>query len=58
MKISYIILTWNSEKFIENCINSILSIKKIENNIIVIDNGSKDDTRKLLEKYETKKFNA
>ena len=54
MKISYIILTWNSEKFIENCINSILSIKEIENNIIVIDNGSKDDTRKLLEKYETK----
>ena len=50
MKISYIILTWNSEKFIENCINSILSIKEIENNIIVIDNGSKDDTRKLLEK--------
>lgn len=52
MKISYVILTWNSEKFIENCINSILDIKEIDNDIIIVDNGSQDNTRNLLKNYE------
>lgn len=52
MKISYVILTWNSEKYIENCINSILDIKEIDNDIIIVDNGSQDNTRNLLKNYE------
>ena len=52
MKISYIILTWNSEKYIKKCIESIFNIKEFSNNIIVIDNGSNDLTREILKKYE------
>lgn len=54
MKIAWVILTWNSSGYIQNCINSILNLKKIFSQIIVIDNGSKDDTVKLLEKYNDK----
>lgn len=52
MKISYIILTWNSEKYIKNCIDSILNIHGIEHNIITVDNGSKDNTNSILNGYK------
>ena len=50
-KISVIILTWNSEKYIEKCINSLIrdliyAEKKYE--IFVIDNGSTDKTLLIL----------
>jgi len=50
VKISVIILTWNSEKYIEKCINSL----KIDNNIeiIIVDNGSTDSTLEIVKKYE------
>ena len=54
MKISYIILTWNSEKYIKKCLDSILNIQQFNNNIVVIDNGSSDSTCKILKKYEPK----
>jgi len=53
MKVSYIILTWNSEKYIKKCIDSILSIKDIEHDIIVVDNGSNDNTKIILKEYKT-----
>lgn len=53
MKVSYIILTWNSERYIKKCVDSILSIKDIEHDIIVIDNGSNDNTQNILEEYKT-----
>lgn len=46
--ISYVILTWNSEKYITKCIDSIFSITSIPAEIIVIDNGSQDGTPELL----------
>lgn len=54
MKVSYVILTWNSEKYIKKCLDSILDIKNIEHNVVVIDNGSNDSTRNILEEYNTK----
>ena len=54
MKIAWIILTWNSAGYIQSCIDSILCLKKIENQIIVIDNGSADNTVQILEKYKEK----
>lgn len=52
--VSVIIPAYNSSDYIENCINSLLrqTYKKIE--IIVIDDGSTDDTYSIIEKYSDK----
>ena len=56
IKFSIIIPTYNSEKYIENCLEKILkqTYKNIE--IIVVDDCSTDDTVKMLEKYENIKI--
>jgi len=56
IKFSIIIPTYNSEKYIENCLGKILkqTYKNIE--IIVVDDCSTDDTVKVLEKYENIKI--
>ena len=48
--VSVIVPAYNAEKVVENCIGSILkqNLKNIE--IIAVDDGSKDATRKVLEK--------
>ena len=53
MQLSLIIVTYNSEKYIESCINSILeSIETFEDyEIIIIDNSSKDKTVQLIENF-------
>ncbi len=45
-KVGFVILTWNSERYIRNCLRSILSIDEtvFQNTVIVIDNGSEDGT--------------
>ena len=55
-KISFIILSWNSEKYLKNCIESILKIGKFETEIIIIDNGSIDNSIKIIEKYKQVKL--
>ena len=52
MKISIITVSYNSEKYIEECIKSVLeqSYKNIE--YIVIDGKSSDKTEKILNKYK------
>jgi len=54
MKISVIIPTYNEEKDIEDCLKSLKfqSIKNIE--IIIVDDGSTDNTIKIAEKYNIK----
>ncbi|MEO0074035.1 MAG: glycosyltransferase family 2 protein [candidate division WOR-3 bacterium] len=49
MKISIVIVTWNNEADIRNCLNSISCSYKFE--IIVVDNASTDSTRQLLRSY-------
>lgn len=51
IKISVIVCVYNCEKYIDQCLNSIIkqTLKKIE--IIVINDGSKDNTKNILEKY-------
>jgi GT2 family glycosyltransferase len=56
MMMSFIILTWNSEKYIERCIDSIsgkCQAEHIDFELIVIDNGSKDKTLSILNNYTT-----
>ena len=51
-KISIVIPTYNSEKFIENCIHSLLNQSIPCYEIIVINDGSTDNTKDILSKYK------
>ena len=48
---SVIVICYNSEDTIENCINSILSQSYKSFDIICVNDGSNDNTLKLLEKF-------
>ena len=53
--VSIIIPTYNAEKYIEETLNSIFEQTYKEWEIIVIDDVSTDDTRKIVEKFTYKK---
>jgi GT2 family glycosyltransferase len=51
MDLSFILLSWNSEKYIKSCLNSIMSaidLTPLSYEIFIIDNGSEDQTRGIL----------
>lgn len=49
MKLSTIIVTWNSAHDIQNCLNSLVKeLKDINSEIIVVDNSSQDDTTAII----------
>jgi len=48
--VSINILTWNSEKYIESCLNAVFAQNYHEVEINIIDNGSIDKSRGILEK--------
>lgn len=52
MKITYVIITWNSEKYIRKCLQSIFSIRDYTNDLIVIDNGSTDATVSIIKEFQ------
>ncbi len=54
MKISVIIPTFNQQEFLSDCIDSILNQTVKPHEIIVINDGSTDNTRGILEGYEDK----
>ena len=54
MKISIIIPAYNCERFIERCLDSVLSQSGAELDVIVVNDGSTDNTGKILEKYNNK----
>lgn len=61
MDISFIVLTWNSGKYIENCLDSIIHQCKQEGlngEIIIIDNGSKDSTLGIIDTYDASQVNC
>ncbi|MEZ9006738.1 glycosyltransferase family 2 protein [Vibrio sp. 10N.247.311.59] len=52
-KLSVIIPVFNTEKFIERCINSVISCESEEIEIIIVNDGSTDSSREIV----TKNFN-
>lgn len=52
--ISFVIPTYNAEKYIEPCLDSITCQADVAKEIIVIDDGSTDRTAELVEKYKMK----
>lgn len=54
MKVSIITATYNSEKTISTCLNSIVSQNYSEIECIVIDGKSSDSTIQIIEKFQSK----
>ena len=54
MPYSFIIPTFNNGDLIKKCIDSIL-LNKLKKEIIIIDDGSTDDTAKICKRYQKKK---
>jgi sugar transferase len=52
VKISFIVPVFNKEEHIRACLNSLISQDLAEIEIIVVDDGSSDDTSKILKEYE------
>lgn len=55
--VGFVILTWNSEKYISKCLDSILAIDKLDVFISITDNGSNDSTVEILKKYQSEHQN-
>lgn len=53
-EISYLVVCFNSEKYISECLDSILRQSHTDYEIIVIDNASKDNTVSIVEDICTK----
>ena len=51
-KVSVIVPVYNSEKYIEKCLNSIIEQTYKDFELIVINDGSKDKSLEILEKYK------
>ena len=53
-KISIIVPAYNSEKFIDNCIQSLVEQTVEDIEIIIVDDGSVDNTPNLLKRWQNK----
>ncbi|MGL5965535.1 MAG: glycosyltransferase [Fusobacteriaceae bacterium] len=56
-ELSIIIPAYNAAKYIQKCLDSVLEIEEIDLEIIVINDGSKDETLKIIKQYEIKNNN-
>lgn len=54
IKVSVVIPVYNVEKYIEECIDSVIKQSMHEIEIIVVDDGSKDRSGKILDNYAQK----
>lgn len=50
-RIVFVILTWNSERYIQKCLESILGLCSIKPYIVIIDNGSYDSTKEIVDQF-------
>ncbi len=57
MDISFVLLTWNSEKYISKCLNSLfadMNKTQFSYEIFIVDNGSKDSTIQIVKSFKDK----
>jgi glycosyltransferase involved in cell wall biosynthesis len=50
-KITYLVTVYNEIKTVERAIKDVLNIKYKNKEIIVIDNGSNDGSKKIIQKF-------
>jgi len=55
--LSIIIITYNSEKYIENCLNSVYKNISDQDEVFVIDNNSQDKSVNIVEYIKNNKKN-
>ena len=51
-KISVIVPVYNAEKYISRCVDSILSQNSVDFELLLVDDGSSDDSLKICKRYE------
>lgn len=51
-KLSVIVAAYNVEKYIDKCLNSLVNQTYKEMEILVVNDGSTDNTRDIIRKYE------
>ena len=51
-KLSVVIITYNHEKYIAQCINSLLAQSFHEFELIIVDDGSADRTREIIQQFD------
>lgn len=49
--VGFVILVWNSEKVIGNCLLSIVGLQNINPHVIIVNNGSTDNTESIINQY-------
>lgn len=54
-KVSVVVPVYNGEKYVEKCINRLLEEKEFLKEIVVVNDGSKDGTKEILEGYKNEK---
>lgn len=52
VKVSVIIPVYNGEKYVKRCVESVLSQSNVDMEVIVIDDGSQDNTGFVLKQYD------
>ena len=52
MKLSIIVPVYNSEKYLEKCLNSILTQNYPDLELIIINDGSTDKSNEIISKYQ------
>ena len=52
IKISVIVPVYNVEKYLDRCLNSIVNQSLTEIEIILVDDGSSDNSPYICDKYE------
>ena len=52
MKISVIVPVYNVENYLEKCLNSLVNQTLEEIEILVINDGSTDDSQKIIDEFQ------
>ena len=50
-RIGFVILVWNSEQVIGKCLRSLTNLKQVEPLVIVVDNGSTDNSLSIVKNF-------
>ena len=54
MKVSVIVPVYNVESYLDKCLNSLVNQTLNDLEIIIINDGSTDNSQKIIDKYEKK----